>query len=397
METEGQLGSRLRRARQARGLSLQEVANHLTKPVTRAALSKYERGEVFPRADVLLDLARILELAPSYFLEHPKTDTQVRWLAYRKHSRLGVREAERIEAHAELLSEAYLRLLDLLEPGSSAPIPKRRVARSADDAEKAAAEMRSLWGLGDGPLEHLVDRAEDAGVLILGWNEDNRFDALSGWVGDSLPIVVLNLQRPSDRRRFNLAHELGHLVLDAASLAPADEERLAHRFAAAFLVPASAAHREVGVRRANLTVFELEQLKKKYGVSMQAWTRRVRDLGIITDTAYREWQIWFRSQGLHVRETAEYGMTEEPSRLRRLFVRALAERLVDREWVRQMYPQALEDASRDLSKAAAALARRKPEERAHALEQAAADAASDYEKDPEVTEFLSFDDEEPSY
>lgn len=389
------LGSRLRRARQARGLSLQAVAEQLTRPVTRAALSKYELGEVVPRADVLVDLGRVLGVPASHFLERPAPEkASVRWLAYRQHSRLGARQRERIQARAELFAEAYLRLLDRLEPGFEPSLPPPRPARTPDDAEAAASGLRHLWELGNGPLDHLVERTEDAGVLVLGWAESGRFDALSGRVSERWPVVVLNLDRPADRRRFNLAHELGHLLLDTSTLEPAQEERAAHRFAASLLVPAEAARRELGARREQLTLVELEHLKAKYGVSMQAWTRRARDVGILGETNYRNWQIWFRSRGLHVRETVDYAAEEAPFRLRLLFVRALAERLVDREWVRRICPEALGDVEAEESQGPAALLRASPETRRRTLQQAAAKAATDYERDPEVEDFLAFDDEE---
>lgn len=391
------LGSRLRRARRARGLTLQAVAARLARPVTRAALSKYELGEVVPRADVLLDLARVLELPASHFLESPGPGSvSVQWRAYRKHSGLGTRQRERIQARAELLCEAYLDLIDRLEPGRAASLPRWRPARDVEDSEQAANELRATWGLGTGPIERLVEHAEDAGILILEWKESGRFDALSGWAAKELPVVVLNIERRDDRRRFNLAHELGHLILDGRDLESGEEERLAHRFAAAFLIPREAALRELGVRRSHVTVRELEILKRKYGVSMQAWTRRARDLGIVTEASYRNWQIWFRSQGLHVRESTDYAGEERASRLRLLSLRGLAERVVDREWVRRVCPEALEGEEGTEQSGPEALLRASREQRRRALEQAAEKAAKDYAQDPEVDEFLSFDDQEPN-
>jgi hypothetical protein len=206
---------------------------------------------------------------------------------------------------------------------------------------------------------------------------------------------VLNLEPPADRRRFSLAHELGHLVLDTAGIPSADEERLAHRFASAFLVPAAAARRELGVRRSGLALAELEHLKRKYGVSMQAWTRRARDLGIVTEETYRGWQIiWFRSRGLHVRESAEYEAPETPSRLHLLFVRALAERRVDREWARAMCPEAVTEIEAEESRGPMALLCAPADTRRRLLEQAAAGAADDYETDPEVADLLAFHDDD---
>lgn len=388
------IGQRLRRARQARGLSLQQVAELLSRPLTRAALSKYERGETVPRADVLVDLGRVLGFPGSHFLEVPEgREDRVEWVAYRKHGALGTRQAERIQARAELAAAAYHRLLDLLHPEEQARFPARRRASTMQDAEEAADSLRAEWGLGSGPIESVVSCAEDAGALVLGWEDHARFDALSGRTGSGRPVVVLNLERPKDRRRLDLGHELGHLVLDTGSVDPREEEELAHRFAAAFLVPREAAHRELGRRRARITVTELEHLKGKYGLSMPAWTRRARDLGILTERGYRSWQMWFHSQASRVRETVDDRRQETPSRLRILAVQALTEGLVDRTWVESFCPDAAQQASDDARESGLLALSWKPvEERLEVLEEAAATASDHYRDDPEVAEFLGFDD-----
>ena len=72
----------------------------------------------------------------------------------------------------------------------------------------------------------------------------------------------------------SLAHELGHLVMDCRGVKSKEEEKLAHRFAAAFIVPAAVARRELGPRRRSLNLAELALLKGKHGLSMQGWARR---------------------------------------------------------------------------------------------------------------------------
>jgi len=41
-----------------------------------------------------------------------------------------------------------------------------------------------------------------------------KFDGLSGIADDSLPVVVTVKNNTIDRKRLNIAHELGHLVLN---------------------------------------------------------------------------------------------------------------------------------------------------------------------------------------
>ncbi|MDZ7844749.1 MAG: ImmA/IrrE family metallo-endopeptidase [Anaerolineales bacterium] len=97
----------------------------------------------------------------------------------------------------------------------------------------------------------------------------DHFDALVFWANERIPVIVVKGGIPGDRQRFNLARELGHILLDLSD--NVDEEKAAHRFAGAFLVPRQKAIEELGEHRQRLSVQELHILKHKYGLSMQAW------------------------------------------------------------------------------------------------------------------------------
>jgi Zn-dependent peptidase ImmA (M78 family) len=314
-----------------------------------------------------------------------------------------VREQARLRAHAEQVAEGYLELLRWLHPRLGSRLPFGWGVRDAGEAEAAASRLRMHLELGSGAIERLAEVVEDAGALVVEGADHDRFDALSGRTRAGLPVIVFNPSRSSDRIRFNVAHELAHLVLDCKSVAPAEEEQIAHRFAAAFLVPAGAARRELGERRSRIARAELEMLKRKYGLSMQAWTRRARDLGIISEAHYREWQVSFRASATHVRETAEYGIEDRPRRLALLCIQAVAEGMIDRRWIRERLPGVRPEdlglpRERSKEEDAGALPeflRLPPSERRDVLEAQAKVAAADYASSPEAREWIEFDDPAP--
>jgi Zn-dependent peptidase ImmA (M78 family) len=345
-----------------------------------------------PRPSVLLQIALALDIPADHLLgAADSADAAIEWLTYRKHSRLGAKRQQQLEAMAEQRAEAFVHLLRLLHPDEEPALPPARPAARLEDAEEAALDLRSRWGLGRRPIERLVPLVEDAGALVIESPVEDRFDALSGRTRRGLAVVVLNLDRPSDRLRFNLAHELGHLLLDCRKLEAREEEQLANRFAAAFLVPAEAARRELGSHRTRLSTAELEHLKRKYGFSMQAWTYRARELGIITEPVFRDWQVWFRSRGLRVRESAEYAGEERPQRLGVLCMQALTEHAVHPTWVDANFPElrgrfgAAPGARESL---VGQLRRLSPEQRERILAASAERAAADCERDPEIREWL---------
>lgn len=89
------------------------------------------------------------------------------------------------------------------------------------------------------------------------------------------------------RRRYDLAHELGHLVLhrwveqsdleDRATLKAIERE--ADKFAGAFLLPSTSFPNEVYTTRLDAFI----PLKERWKVSIQAMVFRCRDLDLIDD------------------------------------------------------------------------------------------------------------------
>ena len=322
------LGKRLKQARLLKGMTQRELAVALVErgyPITAAAISKYETGKSFPPPPMLLVASGVLDVRSTYFAHQP--ERQVQWTAFRRHSGFGKTKQEAVKAYAADLAELQIELHSLFYSEASPDLPAPIEATTYDDAERVADTVRSLWDVGNRPLDNLVQTAEDRGVIVISWDDDSgKFDGLSGWCGE-YPVAVINANRSADRKRFNLAHEIGHLVMDTSN-AKENEESLAHRFAAALLVPAEHAYRELGRERRNLDWRELMMLKRKYGFSMAAWIRRARDLGIISAHQYESLNIELSALKWRRCEPVEYLGDEEPLQLRQMVQRAVAEGLV---------------------------------------------------------------------
>jgi Zn-dependent peptidase ImmA (M78 family)/transcriptional regulator with XRE-family HTH domain len=358
---------RLRQARLAAGLSLDQLARRLRRPLTKQALSKFEAGKAKPAMTTLADLSEALGVGGAWLMSQP--DVRVSWIGYRKHSTLRKGKQDSITAVATKRIEGELRLRALFGAGITCAVPTGIEAESLQAAEDAANHVRIAWGIGDGPISGLVETLEERGAVVLAWPETEKFDGLAGWANEATPIMVVNSIRPPDRVRFDAAHELGHLVIDCTA-PEADQEALAHRFAAALLVPRSAAIQELGEHRRDLSLPELGLLKQRWGLSMQAWARRAYDCGIIGQTAYRDINIKFRMKGWHRQEPYDYEGVEEPLLFRRLLWRALEEGIVSRHEARELLPgydmapeARLGDAEASLSE----LARLGSEQRAEAV------------------------------
>jgi len=330
------IGGRIKQARKASNLSLRKLADEVG--VSAMAISKYERDQDVPSSGVLLRLSQALQVKVDFFFRPSTVSVQLQ--AYRKHAALGVKEQEAIQMRIQDWVERYLEVESLFpEEQHAANLPLRKVT-SLDEIETAALELRDHWSLGYDAIENLVQLLEDRGIKVGITSGFKHFDACTftystqSCKADVDPVIVTKGEVSGDRQRFNLGHELGHLILDVqGDLKP---EQAANRFVGAFLVPAATARFELGSNRTDLNINELHMLKHKYGLSMQAWIYRAKDLSIISEnTAARLFQQ-FRVNDWNRQEPGKPYPTETPLRMERLIYRALAEDLISRSRAQEL-------------------------------------------------------------
>ena len=173
------LGERLRMARLATGLSLEGLAAKLDRPITKQALSKYERGVSEPPLSRIEELAAALNVNVSALLK--ESAVQIRWVAYRKLARLSKSRQEKISAAAAQRLEGETRLRALFHLGERLDLPGPIAVNHLSDCDSAAATLRMRWNLGDRPVDSLIELIEYHGTAVLAWSEEWGFDGLSGW------------------------------------------------------------------------------------------------------------------------------------------------------------------------------------------------------------------------
>ncbi|MBT2189180.1 XRE family transcriptional regulator [Sphingobium nicotianae] len=328
------IGRKLKVARSAAGLSLRGLSDAIGNRVSAQAIGKYERDEDMPGSAALISLAEALNVSVDYLLS--AEELELEGVDFRKKSAASAREEAQLEARTIHLLERYLALEDLLnlrsvdwEQPRSAPHPVADIR----DAEDAARSVRDDWGLGNDPIPKLAELLEERGIKVLSVDLDD-IDGLAAKVRrkdrTAARVIVIKKSSWSERKRFNLAHELGHMVL--APAADVDEEKAAHRFAGAFLMPADVIRAEIGAHRSMISIGELVALKERFGVSIQALAYRCKDLGILNQATFGRLFRVFTERGWRSPPYEEPGFiqpeVEEPRRFERLCYRALAERVI---------------------------------------------------------------------
>lgn len=328
-------GERLKLARKRAGLSLRGVSERLEGKLSAQALGKYERGEMKPSSRVLLDIAKTLNMPLNYFM----TPLQVELGAvdFRKKANTSEKDRARVEAEVLQHIERYLQVEQILGLDSrSWRNPLRAngyTLKNLEEAETAADALRGCWELGNDPILNLTQLLEDYGLKVLMLNLPERVHGLTCFVHtaaddqQSFPVVVVNRGDTLERRRYTLAHELGHCVLDPSS--EVDFEKAANRFAGAFLVSSDHLQLEVGDRRTALSYEEILQLKRLYRVSAAMLLVRARDCRIIAPEtltyAFKTFARGWRTQEPAPLEAEPAPHQERPHRFERLCYRALSE------------------------------------------------------------------------
>jgi Zn-dependent peptidase ImmA (M78 family)/DNA-binding XRE family transcriptional regulator len=315
------IGERLKSARIMAGMSQRALASEVE--VSAQAISKYERDMDIPSSGILLKLASSLGIKTEYFFR-PEI-ISVENLAYRKRVSLPTKEAKRVLYRIREWLERYIEIEQIL--GIKQCFDRMNFpVSSLEDVEAAAAALRDKWNLGLHPIDNLTEALEENTIKVGLFGGPGDFDACLAWTDDRTPVIALKKDLCGDRQRFNLAHELGHICLQNRT--NIDTEQLAHRFAGAFLVPESNVYDEIGRHRNHISIYELHMLKHKYGLSMQGWIYRARDLGVISESRAQGYFRKFRRRGRYLREPGDQLPPEQPRRFDRLVIRAFSEQVI---------------------------------------------------------------------
>ncbi len=136
-----------------------------------------------------------------------------------------------------------------IEVVPSLEVPRVPVGTGPADA---ANYLRKHWRVPLGPMPNLVRVLESAAIPVVLMDCLHPKQSATSHPGRWCDwVVTLNNSHPASRRRFTVAHELGHIVLNHDTVVLTDDfersdlEAQADAFAAEFLMPEADARREL--------------------------------------------------------------------------------------------------------------------------------------------------------
>ncbi len=295
-------------ARQLRKLTQNELLNELG--ITQGKFSKIEQGLQSIDEKIFKRLISKLKFPESFFIQTGQIfPAEINF--YRKKRSLSKKDGEFINALLNYKYRALIKLLESIEVESNLPFFD---IEDYDDPKQIAITLRKYWNIPHGPIDNLTRWLEKAGIFIFYIDgPTDKFDGIRFSVDTNLPIVALNRNMPSDRIRFSLAHELGHLVMHKYLTPTADDE--SNIFASEFLIPST----QITFPTRKLKLSDFADLKRYWKVSMAALIMKARDLNKLTNSQSRYFWQQLSKLGYKKREPATLDPPkEEPTIIKEL-------------------------------------------------------------------------------
>lgn len=293
-------GEKLRESRELHGLSRKELAEKLE--ISEQAVWQYENQYTVPKFDIINALKKVLSVKPQFFYSDSfvKEVASIDRIAYRSDDR-----DSRKKAKMELNYINYVNhFITYFE--KSLAIPNQSIYSLKSKAEdklfrnnkSIASNEKSIKDVAllarkQLNVEHnkdLLYKLELSGIYILEKNMGLSIDAYSTWTNDNVPFIVLGTQKKSSvRRNFDLAHELGHLLMhgdiDMDGLTKEElrqVEKEANDFASFFLLPEENFVTDFHSISKKSNPDSYIDLKMKYHVSIAAMEYRAYKLNLLT-------------------------------------------------------------------------------------------------------------------
>lgn len=274
--TKEELGRRIRSAREGCGVTQEQLGEAVE--VSRIAISQIEAGS---RSVSSIELDRIAHAVgrdikaffADAFVEQDalaalfRTEAQLAEQAELRHALQDCLALGREMTNLERLLE--IDRAQLRAAAYELPAPKSRWD-AIQQGQRIATDERQRLGLGASPIGDPIELFESQGVRTGLVTLPGNISGLTLWDDKIGVFIVINNDHPALRRRFSLAHEYAHVLIDrersgAISRAENRSELLevrANAFAAEFMMPAEGVRQFIqalgkgSASRAQLAVFD---------------------------------------------------------------------------------------------------------------------------------------------
>ncbi len=320
-------GIKLKKARLYRGVTITHLAEKIN--ISKQSISMFENDKAVPSFDTLLALSLELDFPIDFFTNNVRRNYETEVTYFRSQVSASKMKRTSYLTKQEFVVGIYDFLFKYINvPSLNVPdIEFRLIDKYYDneyeqqllsEIEDIAQKVRSHWNLGNEPIDNLINVFEKNGIFTNSIQSDEvTVDAFSqriilydinessaSDVEQENALIAIMIGSVSESRvLFDLAHELGHIVLhrwsDNLELLDKEEfkllEKQANMFSSSFLLPADTFGYDVKKYPNNLNYYI--ELKKKWKVSIQCMIYRTFQLGIINSNQFKYLMSQVSSKG----------------------------------------------------------------------------------------------------
>lgn len=265
-------------------MSQRELSNKLEGQVSPTAIEKYEKGLMMPSSSALILLSKALGMKLDYFFRPFTVAIDTSKFEFRKNASLGVKKVESIKYMVCAEIEKYLEIEGILGNTTTFSLDYSNIlVENEDEAKLLARKLREDLNIGSDAIVSAVELLESCGVKIIEIDHDEKFSGTCNTAG-TIPVIVINRNMSSERKRITILHELGHLLMHCAE--GVDEEKMCTIFANEVLIPSDKFKSLLGTSRHDISLVELQAIQREYGISVDALMAKAAQLNIITSNRY---------------------------------------------------------------------------------------------------------------
>lgn len=265
-------------ARQSRGLSQKDLASKLQ--IKQGTYSKIENEFLSVDENFINNLSQILNYPKNFFLQN--REVHLVKGHYRRKLTLPQKKMIKYQSIMTIVEWHIEKMLESIDYQGN-DLPQWNCMEDGSP-EMCAQFLREFWRMPKGRVPNITNLVENKGVVVVPL-ELGEIDGFSAFSDTGIPLIFVNNGLKGDRYRFNIAHELGHLIIHFGQKVSEDRdiEGEAHSFASEFLVPAE----EVRNHLKRVDIDRLAELKKYWRVSMQALAvKAYKQLNTISKSQY---------------------------------------------------------------------------------------------------------------
>lgn len=329
-------GEKLQSVRELNGLSRKELADKLN--VSEQAIWQYENQYTVPKFEIANEMKKLFNVKAQFFYTEPftKNISKVESIAYRSEDREARKKAKMETTYLDFISY----FLDNFENKLNLPVSTIKQLREesiqifnlsnkenneASQLEIIAEKARKKLDIQSN--EELLYKLELSGIYILEKNMGASIDAYSTWTNEEKPFIILgNRKKSAVRRNFDLAHELGHLLLhykiDMDSLTKDEHKKIekeANDFASYFLLPREEFLKDFSLISKKSNPESYLDMKMKYMVSIGALEYRAYKMNLLTFEENRYFYATLNRKGYRKNEPLDEDISiVRPGKIRSL-------------------------------------------------------------------------------